>query len=708
MVRLLLCCMIGAMAVQQQANPMRKIVTLLQDMQKEIETDGAKEQAAYDKFMCYCDGNSGSMASSAGESKQMVETLSSKVDSLKAEKARMDQELSGHQASRSAAKQDMKKAENLRNKEHEEYVATSTDMSTNIGAMKGAIAALEKGMGSFVQMNSGDVSRVARAVESSSQVDDFQKQGILDLLQNKQTTQSSGEITGMLKAMQDEMEGDLKTTNSDEATAAKGFAELKAAKSSEVAAATSAIESKTKRSGELAVEIVQTADDLADTEAEVAETEKFLGDLGAQCASKKAEWSERQSTRAEEVSAISEAITILNDDDSLDLFKKTALIQQPEAGLRFLQAGTSMSKVRRARHLVMSLAQTSRSNQSALSFIAMALKAKKVDFTKITGMIDGMVDVLNKEQVDDNDQKKFCDDELSKSAQEKKNTEEKLASLAASIDDMSATVATLKEEIATLQSEIKALDSAVAQATEQRKSEHAEFLQMQAENSAATELVEHARNKLYKVYRPEQFKTEARRELTEEERLLVNSGQTDPRDAEEALAANPGGIANTGVMTGFSGFAQIRTASNVVPPPPPETFGAYEKKSGKSNGVLGLMDMFIGDLKKDHTESEHGEETAQKDYENLMSASQENREGMAASITGKESASADWMEKIENSNTEHASTTQALQKLLELIAGLHGSCDFLVENFDARKEARTNEVEGLKNAKAVLGGADMG
>jgi len=451
------------------------------------------------------------------------------------------------------------------------------------------------------------------------------------------------------------------------------------------------------------VEIAQTADDLEDTIAEVAETEKFLGDLGAQCAAKKAEWSERQNTRAEEVSAISEAIAVLNDDESLDLFKKTALIQEPEAGLRFLQSGSSLSKVRRARHLLMSLAQTSRSNQSALSFIAMALKAKKVDFSKITGMIDGMVDVLTKEQTDDNNQKDFCDDELAKSAQEKKSTEEKLASLAASIEDMSATAATLADEIAALQSEIKALDSAVAQATEQRKSEHAEFLQMQAENSAATQLVEKARNRLYKVYRPEQFKEAARRELTEEERLLVNSGQPDPRDAEEAMAK--GGIQNTGISAPV--FAQIRTASNVVPPPPPETFGAYEKKSGKSNGVLGLMDMFIGDLKKDHTDAEHGEETAQKDYETLMTASQENREQMASSITGKESAKADWMEKIENSNTEQASTTEALQKLNELIAGLHGSCDFLVENFETRKEARTNEVEGLKNAKAVLAGASF-
>ena len=38
----------------------------------------------------------------------------------------------------------------------------------------------------------------------------------------------------------------------------------------------------------------------------------------------------------------------------------------------------------------------------------------------------------------------------------------------------------------------------------------------------------------------------------------------------------------------------------------------------------------------------------------------------------------------------------------ERASGLHASCDFLVENYGARKEARTNEIEGLKNAKAVL------
>merc|ERR1719399_1460337 len=131
----------------------------------------------------------------------------------------------------------------------------------------------------------------------------------------------------MLKAMLEEMEGDLKTAQSDEAAAVAAFEELSAAKSAEIKAATSAIESKTKRSGEVAVEVVQTADDLEDTQADVAETKKFLGDLGKQCASKKAEWAERQKLRAEEVAAVGLAIKVLNDDDALDLFKKTAFVQ---------------------------------------------------------------------------------------------------------------------------------------------------------------------------------------------------------------------------------------------------------------------------------------------------------------------------------------------------------------------------------------------
>merc|ERR1719222_1723755 len=226
-----------------------------------------------------------------------------------------------------------------------------------------------------------------------------------------------------------------------------------------------------------------------------------------------------------------------------------------QTGMNFLQKGKKSSVALRAKSILMSLMQKSQNHATVFSLLSSALKSKSVDFSKISAQIDGMIDVLGKEQADDDKQKA---------------TEEKLASLAASIEEMSATVATLKSEIETLSAEIKVLDKAVAEATEQRKEEHAMFLKAQAEGSAAVQLIEAAKNKLNKFYNPTMYKAPERRELTEEERIAVANGAVDPRDAEEAAVAGQG-IAGTGITV----FAQVRAASDAAPPPPPETFGAY-------------------------------------------------------------------------------------------------------------------------------------
>merc|ERR1719498_2117599 len=109
----------------------------------------------------------------------------------------------------------------------------------------------------------------------------------------------------------------------DEEQAAIAFADLKASKTKEVEVASAAIETKTAQSGELAVAVVQSKDALADAEAEKADAEKYLASLKITCEEQQKQWTSRQAMRAEEVSAISEAINILNDDDALDIFKKS-------------------------------------------------------------------------------------------------------------------------------------------------------------------------------------------------------------------------------------------------------------------------------------------------------------------------------------------------------------------------------------------------
>merc|ERR1719199_964102 len=254
----------------------------------------------------------------------------------------------------------------------------------------------------------------------------------------------------------------------------------------------------------------------------------------------------------------------------------------------------------------------------------------------------------------------------------------------------------MADEIKELQKEIKDLDKAVAEATEQRKEEHGEFITFQTENNAALQLIEKAKNKLFKFYRPNQYKEAPAKELTEEEKILAASGRSDM-----IATAAPEMIAGTSIAA----FAQMDASA--APPPPPATWDAYQKKDGKSNGVIALMDMLLKELQDGIVEAENEEKTAQKDYERLMSESTESRATMVESITSKEVAKADLDSKIEATKEKKTSEDAQLMNIKQTLSQLHADCDFLTENYDLRKAARENEVEGLKNAKSVLSGASF-
>merc|ERR1719446_62233 len=185
-------------------------------------------------------------------------------------------------------------------------------------------------------------------------------------------------------------------------------------------------------------------------------------------------------------------------------------------------------------------------------------------------MIDNMVVLLGKEQGDDDAQKSMCDNDFEESAEHKQETEEAIATSKANIADMEEQSATLASEIATLQDEIKALDQAVADATEQRKNEHSDFVTYQSQSNAAVQLIEKAKNRMVKFYRPNLYKEAPKQELTDEEKILASSGRSDliATDAPQMIAGTTQAV-----------FVEVRRASNdASPPPPPETWGAYQKK----------------------------------------------------------------------------------------------------------------------------------
>merc|ERR1719399_1724304 len=119
------------------------------------------------------------------------------------------------------------------------------------------------------------------------------------------------------------MLADLAEIIAKEEEAKKIYEELMAAKTKEVEELTKMIEDKLTRIGELGVEIVNMEEDLDDTFKSLEEDKKFLADLKKNSATKEEDWAIRSKTRSEELLALAETIKILNDDDALELFKKT-------------------------------------------------------------------------------------------------------------------------------------------------------------------------------------------------------------------------------------------------------------------------------------------------------------------------------------------------------------------------------------------------
>merc|ERR1719238_53005 len=149
-----------------------------------------------------------------------------------------------------------------------------------------------------------------------------------------------------------------------------------------------------------------------------------------------------------------------------------------------------------------------------------------------------------------------------------------------------------------------------------------------------------------------------------------------------------------------------RAKDDAAPPPPPAASAAYSTKGEESGGVMAMMDALVADLDKEMQTAEVDEKNAQEEYEDFMKDSAEKRAADSKAITDKEAAKAEMESALSKAHDDKQSKTGELMATEESLAGVHGECDWLMQNYEARKEARAGEEENLKKAKAVLSGAD--
>merc|ERR1712070_380892 len=271
------------------------------------------------------------------------------------------------------------------------------------------------------------------------------------------------------------------------------------------------------------------------------------------------------------------------------------------------------------------------------------------------GAIDDMVAQLLKEKEDEIKHKDFCVEEFNSNELQTEKKEREKADLIAKIEDLEMTIKQLTEAIDKLKAEIAEMQVQLKRAGEDREKENKEFQMTVADQRATQKLLTAALNILKGFY---------------------------DKKAKAAL---------------------IQKQEPVGPPPPPG-FEEY-KKNEAAGGVMGMIQQIINDAKAMEDETIRDEEDAQKAYEDFVKDTNASIEAKSKEIVNKSEEKAKAEADLVEAQKDKEAVMLELEQLANYKAELHSSCDFVMKNFEIRQTARDEEIEALKQAKAILSGA---
>merc|ERR1719281_1485486 len=271
-------------------------------------------------------------------------------------------------------------------------------------------------------------------------------------------------------------------------------------------------------------------------------------------------------------------------------------------------------------------------------------------------MIDKMVAQLLKEKEDEIKHRDYCIDNLNQNEKSTETSERDKSDVVMKIEDLSMTIEKLDKEIETLKAEIAELQTQLKRAGEDRELENKEFQGTVADQRATQKLLNQALSVLQGFY-------------NKKSAMLTQTNKQEPAG-----------------------------------PPPPPGFKGYKKNSG-AGGVMGMIQQIINDAKVMEVEAIKDEEEAQRAYEGFVKETNRSVDEKSTGITNKEEDKAKAQGEKTAAEEEKAEVMLTLEQLANSAADPHKSCDFVIKNFDIRQEARDQEIEALKQAKAILSGA---
>mmetsp|Transcript_81532 Transcript_81532/g.218145 ORF Transcript_81532/g.218145 Transcript_81532/m.218145 type:complete len:675 (+) Transcript_81532:115-2139(+) len=652
----------AADAEDSKNRPVTKVINLLKDMVKQLEKEAEEDEEVYNKVACWCQTNDKEKTKSIADAEGRIDRLVNKIEEETASSSRLNTEIKNLEVEVEKNQKALDQATANRKKELAEFNEDEKDTLQSISALKSAVTVLSKHNGGAALL---DMQAALRSTmhTHSAKIGDMLSSKDLKTVQSflqspedyfdaeptfKQSyAPQSGEIFGILKNMLSTFEADLSQAQKDEMQSQKAYEDLKAAKEDEIKQGQDHLEEKQEELASTDEDNAQAKEDLEDTRASLSADQAFLANLKEKCQLTDQEYEQRTSTRQEEISAVSEALSFLTSDEAHDLFSRT---------FNFVQQSASVESVERQRAAAVLLATGQRLASPQL--VELSSTVQRDAFVKVKKAIDDMIAKLLQDKEDEIKQKDFCIEELNTNERETELKNRDKEEAEAKIDTLTNEIETLTNEIDTLKAEIAALQTSLKRAGEDREQENKDFQETVADQRATVKLLEKTLDVLKGFYNKK-----------------------------------------------HKGASLLQRQEPAGPPPPPG-FKSYKKNSG-SGGVMGMIQQIINDAKTEEAEAIQAEKDAQAAYESFVKDTNDSITAKNDSIVDKSATRADKEGALTDTKKELANIMVELEELANENADLHKACDFTLKNFDTRQAARDEEVEGLREAKAALSGAQL-
>jgi len=282
--------------------------------------------------------------------------------------------------------------------------------------------------------------------------------------------------------------------------------------------------------------------------------------------------------------------------------------------------------------------------------LTLALSARLDGLEKVKKAIDDMVSALKKEAQSEVEQKTFCTDEFNKNQLETEDRTRIKADFDSKMQAASSQLEKIKKEIEGLNGEVAEMGKQLQLAEQNREQENKEFQKLVTEQRSTQKLLKQALDVLGSFYNKAK---------------LVQVGEN---------------------------------------PAAPAGFKEY-KKAGGSHGVLGMIEQIMKDTAAMEAEAVRAENSAQSAYESFAKKTAEGIAAKQKELNDKAVDKAKAEGNFVQARESKEGTGRELKGLADSLKQLHDSCDFLLKNFDLREQSREEEMDSLKQAKAILSGA---